>query len=55
MKGINTSAAEVFNSYIGRHRYVIRQMSKLTRGFVLQEMVETRNTCLVKSRTAVSR
>ena len=42
-KNLNTSAAELVNSLIGRHKFVYRQMTKPSRKFFLQEVVDSRN------------
>lgn len=42
---MNTSRAEILNSVLGRHRFTIRPMRKLSREFLVQEIVDSRNRC----------
>lgn len=42
---MNTSRAEILNSVLGRHRFTIRPMRKLSREFLVLEIVDSRNRC----------
>ena len=50
LKDVNTSAAEQLFSRIGRHKFALRWMDRLTAAVFLNEMAEVRNNHWLRSR-----
>eukprot|EP00435_Cladocopium_sp_Y103_P025893 s2776_g6.t1 len=49
LAGVNTSRAESWNSLMSRHKWVVRQMSHLTRSFFIHEIVDIRNAAMLQA------